>query len=196
METNTINESLIGERLREAADLLNQVMADKNLRKDLAEVASVICRCFASGHKLLICGNGGSAADAEHLAAEFSGKFQKDRPPLNAEALHVNAAQLTAIANDLSYDRVFSRLVQAKGQNGDVLLTISTSGNSQNVINALEEANKREMITVLLTGKSGGSAAEKAQKTLCIPSENTARIQEMHLLFGHLICEMVETRLF
>ncbi len=147
-------------------------------------MAKEIINAYKRGRKVLLCGNGGSAADAQHIAAELSGKFYIDRDPLFAEALHVNTSYLTAVANDYSYDEVFSRLVKAKGKKGDVLVAISTSGRSRNVIKAIEAANEIGMITVGLTGKSGGRM------------NDVPRIQEAHIMIGHIICEIVERELF
>jgi D-sedoheptulose 7-phosphate isomerase len=148
------------------------------------------------GGKILFCGNGGSAADAQHLAAELSGRFQYDRKPLYAEALHVNTSFLTAVANDYSYDAVYSRMVEAVGRRGDVLVALSTSGNSANVVKAVEQAKKQHMVTIGLTGAKGGRLAGLCELCIRVPSENTARIQETHILIGHAICEKIETTLF
>ncbi len=146
--------------------------------------------------KILFCGNGGSASDAQHLAAELSGRFQYDRKPLYAEALHVNTSFLTAVANDYSYDAVYSRMVEAAGRKGDVLVALSTSGNSANVVNAVVQAKKQHMVTIGFTGKTGGRLAELCDLCIRVPSENTARIQEMHILIGHTVCEKIERTLF
>jgi len=146
--------------------------------------------------KILLCGNGGSASDAQHLAAELSGRFQYDRKPLYAEALHVNTSYLTAVANDYSYDVVYSRMVEAIGRRGDVLIALSTSGNSANVVNAVIQAKKQHMITIGLTGASGGELAKLCELCIRVPSENTARIQETHILIGHVICEKIEKTIF
>jgi len=146
--------------------------------------------------KILICGNGGSAADAQHIAAELSGRFYFDREPLYAEALHVNSSYLTAVANDYSYDEVYARLVKAKGRKGDILIGLSTSGNSKNVIKAFEIANKIGMVTIGMTGKSGGKMKEFSNYLINVPSNNTARIQESHIMIGHIICEIVEKEIF
>ncbi|HCL56745.1 MAG TPA: phosphoheptose isomerase, partial [Spirochaetia bacterium] len=149
-----------------------------------------------SNKKILFCGNGGSAADAQHLAAEFSGRFYIDREPLDAEALHCNTSYLTAVANDYSYDEIYSRLVKAKGQKGDVLVGLSTSGNSKNIIKAIETANQIGMITVGFTGESGGKMKDICQYLINVPSNDTPRIQEAHMMIGHIICELVEKELF
>lgn len=152
--------------------------------------------CLKNDGKILFCGNGGSAADAQHLAAELSGRFYHDRTPLFAEALHVNTSYLTAVANDYSYDEIYSRMIIAKGRKGDVLVGISTSGNSKNVVLALEEAKKRGMITIGMTGEGGGKMKEVCDILLNVPSGDTPRIQECHILLGHIICQLTEERLF
>jgi D-sedoheptulose 7-phosphate isomerase len=145
---------------------------------------------------VLFCGNGGSAADAQHLAAELSGRFYTDRDPLFAEALHVNTSYMTAVANDYSYDVVYERLVKAKGRKGDVLIGISTSGNSVNIIKALEYANSIGMITIGMTGETGGKMKDHCKYLINVPSKDTPRIQEVHILLGHIICEIVENSYF
>lgn len=155
-----------------------------------------ITTCFQKDGKVLFCGNGGSAADAQHLAAEFSGRFYFDREPLNSEALHVNTSYITAVGNDYSYNEIYSRIVKAKGRKGDVLVGISTSGNSGNIVRALEEAKKRGMTTIGFTGETGGKMKELCDTLINIPSTDTPRIQECHILVGHIICEQVEINLF
>lgn len=156
----------------------------------------VITACFQEKGQVLFCGNGGSAADAQHLAAEFSGRFYFDRTPLNSEALHVNTSYLTAVGNDYSFDEVYARIVQAKGRKGDILVALSTSGNSTNVIKALEKARDLGMTTIGLTGETGGKMKDLCDILLNVPSTDTPRIQESHILLGHIICEMVEKNLF
>jgi len=164
--------------------------------KAVEESALVIEKCFKQDGKVLFCGNGGSAADAQHLAAEFSGRFYYDREPLFAEALHVNGSYLTAVGNDYSYAQIYSRLVKAKGRTGDVLIGISTSGNSPNVVQALKQAKEQGMITIGLTGETGGQMKEDCDILLNVPSTDTPRIQESHILIGHTICELVEDKMF
>jgi D-sedoheptulose 7-phosphate isomerase len=144
----------------------------------------------------LFCGNGGSAADAQHLAAEFSGRFYYDRPPLPSEALHANTSYLTAVANDYSFEEVYSRMIRGVGKEGDILIGISTSGNSPNILRALTTANDLGMITVGMTGESGGRMKEHCDYLLNVPSADTPRIQEAHIMIGHIICELVEAALF
>ncbi len=162
----------------------------------LQDVADEIVKCYAHDGKVLFCGNGGSAADAQHIAAELSGRFYFDRDPLDAEALHVNTSYLTAVANDYSYDQIYSRLIKARGRKGDVLVGISTSGNSGNVIKAFELAREIGMITVGMTGESGGKMKALSTYLLNAPSSDTPRIQESHIMMGHIICELVEERMF
>lgn len=179
-----------------SAEVKRLMMADKTLLEAMEQMTSIVVHCFRNGGKVLICGNGGSAADAQHIAAELSGRFYHDRAPLHAEALHVNTSYLTAVANDYSYDEVYSRLVEAKGKKGDVLIAISTSGKSQNIINALETARSQEMINVGWTGKNGGQMAGHCDLLLAVPSADTPRIQECHILAGHILCQLTEEILF
>jgi D-sedoheptulose 7-phosphate isomerase len=162
----------------------------------IVKVSDEICKALKEDKKVLLCGNGGSAADAQHIAAELSGRFYFDRPPLFAEALHVNTSYLTAVANDYSYDEVYSRLLKAKGRRGDVLMGISTSGDSKNVVKAVQTANDIGMVTVGLTGETGGRMGGLCKYLIRIPSSHTPRTQEAHILIGHIICEIVEAELF
>ena len=162
----------------------------------ISKVADICIATFRNNGKVLLCGNGGSASDAQHIAAELSGRFNYDRDPLYAEALHVNSSYVTAVANDYSYDVIFSRMIKAAGTKGDVLIGLSTSGNSKNVVEAIREGKKTGMITVALSGAKKGLVDEVADITIKVPSENTARIQETHILIGHVICERIENELF
>jgi D-sedoheptulose 7-phosphate isomerase len=171
-------------------------MLNESLLSTASQVTEAIVECYKNGGKVFFCGNGGSAADAQHLAAELSGRFYYDRPPLFAEALHVNTSYITAVANDYSYDEIYSRYVAGSGKKGDVLIGMSTSGNSPNVVRALQKGNDLGMITVGFTGASGGKMKEKCRFLINIPSTDTPRIQECHMLFGHSICEQVEQILF
>ena len=161
----------------------------------ILEVADVIANAFKNGNKLLICGNGGSAADSQHIAAEFIGRFQKERRSLPALALTTDTSILTALANDYSFDRVFARQIEGLAKSGDVLFGISTSGQSQNVIEAIYQAKKQEVYVITLTGKDGGKMAPLSDLALIVPSEMTARVQETHLCIAHTICELVEEEL-
>jgi len=160
------------------------------------KIAQRMVEVFQRGGRVYFCGNGGSAADAQHLAAELSGRFYKDRPPLPAEALHVNTSFLTAVANDYSYEEVYARLLQAVGQPGDMLWALSTSGNSPNVLRALDTARQIGLITVGLTGETGGQMRDRCDYLIRVPSRDTPRIQEVHMLIGHVVCAAVETALF
>jgi D-sedoheptulose 7-phosphate isomerase len=191
-----IDNKRIIEAINQAIALKQEVLSDSNLLKTIEEVTEVITNCFQNKGKVLFCGNGGSAADAQHLAAEFSGRFYYDREPLYSEALHVNTSYITAVANDYSYNEVYSRLIKAKGAKGDVLVGISTSGNSENIVRALNTANELGMITVGLTGNNGGKMKDICNYLLNVPSNDTPRIQEVHILIGHIICELVEASIF
>lgn len=177
-------------------DTKQKLLADPVLVERIEKVTSIIARAFANGNKVLFCGNGGSAADAQHLAAEFSGRFYTDRDPLPSEALHCNSSYITAVANDYGYDVVYSRIIKGMGKPGDVLVGLSTSGNSVNIINAIEQAKKIGMITVVLTGETGGKLKNISDYVINVPSNDTPRIQESHIMVGHIICQLVEQELF
>lgn len=183
-------------QLSEASDLKLRLLNDQFILNQVSQIVDLLIHAFKAGNKVLICGNGGSAADAQHLATEFSGRFLLDRSPLNAEALHVNTSFLTAVGNDLSFDQIFSRGVKAKGKPEDVLLALSTSGHSVNVINALKQAKSMGLNTIGFTGNAGDSMTEYCDVLMRIPSTSTPRIQECHLLMGHIICQLVEQDLF
>lgn len=185
-------KSVIAESIRVKTDILN----NPELIAKCAEIAERIADAFRQDKKVLFCGNGGSAADAQHLAAEFSGRFYFDRPPLDAEALHVNSSYVTAVGNDYGYDQVFSRVLKAKGRQGDFLFGISTSGNSENILKAFDVARERGMVIVAMTGASGGKMKDNCDYLLNVPSSDTPRIQESHIMLGHVICELVEASLF
>ncbi|MCK9206489.1 MAG: D-sedoheptulose 7-phosphate isomerase [Salinivirgaceae bacterium] len=173
-----------------------QIITDKVLMETTAHIANAIVACYKKGGKVLFCGNGGSAADAQHLAAELSGRFYFDRPPLEAEALHVNSSYVTAVANDYSYNDIYSRYVNGVGKPGDVIIGFSTSGNSENIVRALKVAGDKNMVTVGMTGQTGGKMKELTHFLLNVPSSDTPRIQESHIMLGHIICEIVEETLF
>lgn len=172
------------------------LLAQDDVLKGIEQAVDTIEECFQQDKKLLLCGNGGSAADAQHLAAEFSGRFYYDRAPLFAEALHVNTSYLTAVGNDYSYEAIYGRLVEAKGRKGDVLIAISTSGNSPNIIKAVEVAKAQQLSIIGFTGATGGILKDYCDILLNVPSTDTPRIQEAHILIGHIICELVEDRMF
>lgn len=165
------------------------------LATDVSSSVDMICSSLAAGGQLLVAGNGGSAADAQHIAAELTGRFQRERRPLRAMALHGNTSALTAIGNDYGYEHVFARELSAHARPGDVLLAISTSGNSPNILRAIEAARQCKVAVIGLTGESGGKMRKECDLCLCVPSKSTARIQEMHITIGHTICELLEERL-
>lgn len=171
-------------------------LLSKEYISNIQDISNACIKALKDGNKVLFCGNGGSAADAQHLSAELSGRFMFDREPLDSEALHVNTSYLTAVANDYSYDEIFSRLVKAKGKSGDILIGLSTSGNSKNVVNAFETANKLGMVTIALTGKKTNTLEKISNFCVKAASEDTARIQESHILIGHIMCGLIEKGLF
>lgn len=177
-------------------DTKQRVLENEVLLKTIAATIDVIVKAFRDGKRVYFCGNGGSAADAQHLAAEFSGRFYKDRKALPAEALHCNTSYLTAVANDYSFDDIYSRLIDGIGAEGDVLVGLSTSGNSANIFKACETARKKGMITVGFTGESGGKLRSVCDHLVNIPSTDTPRIQESHIMVGHIICQLVEEKYF
>jgi D-sedoheptulose 7-phosphate isomerase len=191
-----MTEKLVIDIINQSILVKSKILSDDKLVSDIIKVSEVINNCFISGGKLLFCGNGGSAADSQHLAAEFSGRFYKNRDPLFSESLSVNSSYITAVSNDYGYDQVYSRLVKAMGREGDVLVGISTSGNSKNVINAINTANTIGMTTIGFTGESGGDMDKICKYILKVPSNDTARIQESHIMIGHIICKIVEDKLF
>jgi D-sedoheptulose 7-phosphate isomerase len=180
--------------LKEGAELRIQIGRENG--PIIVEAAVLIARCLQSGNKLLLFGNGGSAADAQHLAAEFVGRFVRERAGFPAIALTTDSSILTAVGNDYGFEQIFARQIQALGRPGDVVVAISTSGNSANVLEGIKEARKRNLKTVGLSGKDGGSLAQQADVAITIPSTSTARIQECHIAIGHLFCELVEAELF
>lgn len=173
-----------------------QLLQDEAFLERLEQAIDVLVETFRSEKRVYLCGNGGSAADAQHIAAEFSGMFYLRRKALPAEALHVNASFMTAVANDYSYAEVFKRSVEAFGKEGDVLIGISTSGNSENILLAQKEACMRGMTVISMTGKTGGKLRQSADILLNAPSTDTPRVQECHILLGHIMAECVEQTLF
>jgi D-sedoheptulose 7-phosphate isomerase len=186
----------IKESILQSIETKQKILNDPYLVETIREVANTCQEAFCNGNKVLFCGNGGSAADAQHLAAEFSGRFYYDRPPLPSEALHVNTSYLTAVANDYSFDEVYARILKGIGHSGDVLVAMSTSGNSKNVMRALEAARELGIITVGFTGETGGAMREWCDFLINVPSHDTPRIQESHIMIGHIICELVESAIF
>ena len=183
-------------RMEESMAVKERMLANPSLLENIEKVVDVIVSAYQNKKKVLLAGNGGIAADAQHIAAEFSGRFYFDRPPLPAEALHVNTSFLTAVANDYSYEEVYARMLKAAGEKGDVFIGISTSGNSGNIIKAMEVARQKGMFIVAFTGESGGKMKDCCDCLLNVPSNDTPRIQEAHITVGHIICEFVEKRLF
>jgi len=186
----------VSEIIRASIATKQALLEDPEMQERITTVANACVNAFRSGGKVLFCGNGGSAADAQHIAAELSGRFYRDRPPLYAEALHVNTSYLTAVANDYSFDVVYSRMVEACGRKGDVLIGISTSGNSGNIVGALEAGRKAGMVTVGMTGMRDGKMTPLCDYLLKSPSTDTPRIQETHILMGHILCQLIEEQLY
>ena len=182
--------------IEESIATKQNILSDMAFMSRIKDVANVMVKALKDGKRILWCGNGGSAADAQHLAAELSGRFYYDRPPLNSEAMHCNTSYLTAVANDYGYDLIYSRMIDGACKPGDVLIGISTSGNSTNICNAFRKAKDLGVITVAMTGKTGGKMKEMADYLLNVPSFDTPRIQECHILLGHIICEIVEATIF
>ncbi|MFK7933546.1 MAG: SIS domain-containing protein [Saprospiraceae bacterium] len=186
----------IADTMAASIRLKTTVMKDADLLAVINDVTSECINAYRNGKKVLFCGNGGSAADAQHLAAELSGRFYFDREPLFAEALHVNSSFLTATANDYDFGEIYARMLRGIGQEGDVLFAMSTSGNSENIVNAAETATKLGMTVVAMTGRTGGELKDSCDFLINIPSRDTPRIQEVHMLIGHIICEQIEQVIF
>src|SRR6201986_3547178 len=182
--------------IRESLDVKSKVLQDHRLLTLVGDIVTLIVDRFRQGKHLYFCGNGGSAADAQHLAAEFSGRFYINRDALPSEALHCNTSYLTAVANDFSYDLIYSRLIKGIGKPRDILVGMSTSGNSINIVKAFETAREKGIITIGMTGEGGGKMKELSDYLIDIPSKNTPRIQEAHMLLGHIICQLVEEKYF
>ena len=182
--------------INESIKVKQALLADVNLIAQIDTVVKVITTAFQNGNSVYFAGNGGSAADAQHLAAEFSGRFYKDRKALPSEALHCNTSYLTAVANDYSYEVIYARLIEGITKPGDVLVGISTSGNSGNIVKAFEMAKTKQVVTIGFTGDKGGMMKEISDYLINVPSNDTPRIQESHILVGHIICELVESNIF
>ncbi len=182
--------------IQASIDTKQQVLENTGLLATIEKVVDVISNAFKKGNRVYFCGNGGSAADAQHLAAEFSGRFYTDRKALPAEALHCNTSYLTAVANDYGYEVVYSRMIEGIGEAGDVLVGLSTSGNSANILKAFEVAREKNIVTVAFTGITGGQMKAVTDHLLNIPSADTPRIQECHITIGHIICQLVEEKIF
>jgi D-sedoheptulose 7-phosphate isomerase len=182
--------------IQSSIEVKQQVLQSEELIETIGNVVDTITGSLKNGGRIYFCGNGGSAADAQHLAAEFSGRFYTDRKALPAEALHCNTSYLTAVANDYSYDMVYARLIDGIGSKGDILVGLSTSGNSGNIVRAFEVAKEKGIKTVGFTGLSGGAMKSLSDHLINVPSADTPRIQESHILIGHIICQLVEENYF
>ncbi len=182
--------------IQELGILITDILNDRKQVQQINQISDLIITAYKNGNKTIFCGNGGSSAEAQHLAAELSGKFKMERAPIPAEACHVNSSFVTAVGNDYDFTKIYSRYVEGFGKAGDVLLGLSTSGNSANILEAFKMAKTMGIKTVALTGKPGGKLKDLADFVLQVPSANVARIQEIHLLAGHIICENVERELF
>ncbi|MEZ4919279.1 MAG: D-sedoheptulose 7-phosphate isomerase [Saprospiraceae bacterium] len=192
MEPNEV----LNQSIRDSIEVKQAVLNHSGLQERILSAANAWIQTFQAKGKVLFCGNGGSAADAQHIAAELSGRFYLDRAPLYAEALHVNSSYMTAVANDYDFDTVYARMVEAAGRPGDVLVAISTSGNSSNILKAAEAAQKCGMKVIAMTGEKGGALAAMCDILLNVPSSQTPRIQEAHILIGHILCQITESSLF
>jgi len=182
--------------ISDSIEIKQAILENQELLQQIEKVIQILLKAFQSNAKVLWCGNGGSSADAQHLASELSGRFYLDRAALNSEALHVNTAYLTAVANDYGFEEIFARALEAKASAGDVLIALSTSGSSVNILKAIEKAKNLDMQIIMMTGENGSPAASKCDLVLSMPSSDTPRIQECHMLIGHIICAEVEARFF
>ena len=189
-------KSRIKSSIKSSVENHTRVLNDSNLQINIERIVTNSIKAFKNDKKMLFCGNGGSASDAQHIVSELSGRFYKDRPPLYAEALHVNSSYMTAVANDYGYEETYARMVEASGRKGDVLVGISTSGNSPNVVKAMLNAKEIGMLTVGFTGAKGGKMKEICDIMIQVPSDDTPRIQEVHILVGHIICQLIEEEMF
>lgn len=189
-------KSKILKSIESSIDLKKIILEDIQILSNIELIVEKSVNAFKNKNKILLCGNGGSAADAQHIASELSGKFYKERRPLFAEALHLNPSFITAVANDYGFDYTYARMIDAAGKDGDILIALSTSGSSKNVINAIKHANIIGMTTIGLTGEGVGEMNSICNITINIPSSDVPRIQESHMLIGHIICELIEKRLF
>lgn len=187
---------MIEDRIKSSIETKKRILENPELILRIEKTANMLIEAFKDGNKVLFCGNGGSAADAQHLAAELSGRFYFDRPPLPAEACHVNSSFLTAVSNDYGYNMAYARYIKAIGKKGDILIGLSTSGNSENIIQAFITSAETGMKCIGFTGETGGKMAEYSDILINVPSNDTPRIQESHITIGHIICEIVESALF
>lgn len=189
-------KNIIQESIEASIQVKQSILLDEAFLQRIEEAVKYILDAFQSGKRIYFCGNGGSAADAQHLAAEFSGRFYKNRKALPAEALHCNTSYLTAVANDFGYDEIYARQVEGILEPGDVLIGLSTSGNSPNIVKAFEAARLRSITTIGFTGRKGGQLAALSDLLFNVPSDDTPRIQESHIMVGHIICQLVEAKFF
>lgn len=187
---------IIRDIIASSISVKQEILQNEELLAAIEKAVSIITLAFENGNKVLFCGNGGSAADAQHLAAEFSGRFYKNRRALPSEALHCNSSYLTAVANDYSFDVIYSRLVDGIGEAGDILVGLSTSGNSANIVKAFEVASGKDMVNIGFTGLTGGTLKAYSDVLINVPSSDTPRIQESHIMIGHIVCQLVEENLF
>ena len=187
---------MIASIIEKSIEVKTKILNDLEFLQKIQRVGQVMAAAFEQDKKVLFCGNGGSAADAQHLAAELSGRFYKDRKPLFAEALHVNTSYLTAVGNDYGFEYIYTRMIEAAGRQGDILVAISTSGNSPNILKAIEKARSQGMVIIGMTGESGGKMTTLCDFLINVPSDDTPRIQESHIMIGHIWCEQVERILF
>lgn len=186
----------IKEAISQSVKLKSLILNDEAILSTVAKAADMITRSLKSGNRVLFCGNGGSAADAQHLAAELSGRFYLERKAINAEAININVPFLTAVSNDYDFEYSYARYLEGAAKKGDVLVLLSTSGNSANIVKAAEYARKNNILTITFTGKTGGKLAPISDIAILVPSDDTPRIQEVHMLLGHCICERVEKNIF
>ena len=182
--------------INESINVKKRILNNPELLGNIEDFKSIVVNAYRNGAKVLLCGNGGSAADAQHIAAELSGRFYLDRKPLYAEALHCNSSYLTSVANDYGFETIYSRAVEEMARKGDVLVGISTSGNSANVLKAFEKAREMGITTIAMTGNKGGKIVPLSDLLISVPSDDTPRIQETHIMIGHIVCELVEKELF
>lgn len=183
-------------QLQESIEVKQRIIENLALISIIEASSEIVIKAFRSGNRVFFCGNGGSAADAQHLAAELSGRLNFDRPPLPAEACHVNTSYITAVANDYSFKSVYSRYIEGAGREGDILIALSTSGNSENILEAIQTAKKKKIIVIGLTGHTGGKMRETVDFLINVPSTQTPRIQESHITIGHIMCDIIERKLF
>ena len=189
-------KSYIKEQIKKSYETKEAIYNDEILLDKIVEVTSKCVELYRGNNKTILAGNGGSAADAQHIAAELVGRYGFDRPSIPSLALTTDTSNITAIGNDYGYDKIFSRQLEGMGQEGDIFIGISTSGNSQNLINAFEVAKNKNILTIALVGKDGGEMAKMADIALVVPSDSTPRIQESHILIGHILCDIIEKEIF